>query len=253
MTINSMASNSLSNDMLRLSTAKRTNSAADDATGLSISEALKSTSNGLKTGIDNTENMGNLVNTAEGGLSGASDMLHQMRDLAVQAGNGTLSREDRAAIQAEIEGLKGGIQDALKNTQYNSMNLLDGSFTNQNTASNADGTGMEVNIRNTSLESLGIADFDVTSSFDLEKIDNAIENVSETRSSLGAISNALSHVSNANNNAYVNQVSSLSRIQDADMAETIANMNKNKALEQLSMFSVQKQNEQLKNRFSVMF
>ena len=250
MTINSMANNSLSKDMMKLATAKRINSAADDAAGLSIAQALKSNANGLKTGIDNTEHMGNLINTAEGGLSGASDMLGRMRELALQASNGTLAREDRAAIQQEIEGIKGGLEEAFKNTQYNSMNLLDGSFANKNVASNADGSGMEVTINEMSLETLGISDFDVTDgNFDIGAIDNAISNVSEVRSSLGSITNALGHVANANKNSYVNQIASLSQIEDANIAEVASSMQKNKVIEQLSIFNVQKQNEQFKNRY----
>jgi len=122
---------SLSTSMERLSTGKRINSAKDDAAGLSISNRMDSQIRGLTMAVKNANDGISLMQTAEGALDEVTNSLQRMRELAVQAVNGTNNVQDRAALDAEVQQLKSEIDRTAKTTQFNSINLLDGSFKNK--------------------------------------------------------------------------------------------------------------------------
>lgn len=185
-----------------------------------ISEKMTSQEKGLEQATANSEDAINLANTAEGALNSISEDLGRMRELAVQAKNGILSDEDRGIIQEEINGLKSGINDALQNTEFNSIKLFDGFNGNVQTGPN-EGQGREMVIENTSIESLGIAEFDVTGDFDIEDIDNAIEQVSEARSDLGSQTNGLESNVRFNEIARENTLSSRSNAIGDDFEKSI--------------------------------
>jgi len=203
----------------RLSTGKRINSAADDASGLAMSEKIGALARGLDVGTDNARDMQNLLRTAEGGLSSINDSLQRVRELGVQAGSGIYTDLDRAIMQNEIDQLLDHVKTAARDTEFNTMKLLDGSFASKNTASNPDGTGMQISIESTSLETLGVKNFNVTGDFDLSKIDAALAAVNDARAKIGAQQNVLEYTINANETAYINQMQALSRVADADMAK----------------------------------
>jgi flagellin len=119
---------SLSTAMERLSTGKRINSAKDDAAGLSISNRMDAQIRGLTMAVKNANDGISLMQTAEGALDEVTNSLQRMRELAVQAVNGTNNALDRAALDAEVQQLKSEIDRTAKTTQFNSINLLDGSF-----------------------------------------------------------------------------------------------------------------------------
>ena len=122
---------SLSTAMERLSTGNRINSAKDDAAGLSISNRMDSQIRGLTMAVKNANDGISLMQTAEGALDEVTNSLQRMRELAVQAVNGTNNALDRAALDAEVQQLKSEIDRTAKTTQFNSINLLDGSFKNK--------------------------------------------------------------------------------------------------------------------------
>jgi flagellin len=128
LTINGRA---LATAMERLSTGKRINSAKDDAAGLSISNRMDSQIRGLNMAVKNANDGISLMQTAEGALDEVTNSLQRMRELAVQAANGTNNAQDRAALDAEVQQLKSEIDRTAKTTQFNSINLLDGSFQNK--------------------------------------------------------------------------------------------------------------------------
>jgi len=128
LTINGRA---LSTAMERLSTGKRINSAKDDAAGLSIGNRMDSQIRGLTMAVKNANDGISLMQTAEGALDEVTNSLQRMRELAVQAANGTNNALDRAALDAEVQQLKSEIDRTAKTTQFNSINLLDGSFKNK--------------------------------------------------------------------------------------------------------------------------
>ena len=121
----------LSTAMERLSTGNRINSAKDDAAGLGISNRMTSQIRGLNMAIKNANDGISLMQTAEGALDEVTSSLQRMRELAVQAANGTNNAQDRAALDAEVQQLKSEIDRTAKTTQFNSINLLDGSFKNK--------------------------------------------------------------------------------------------------------------------------
>jgi flagellin len=120
----------LSTSLQRLSSGLRINSAKDDAAGLAISDRMSSQINGLNQAARNANDGISLAQTAEGGLSTATDLLQRMRTLAVQAANGTNSASDRASVQQEVSQLQQELNRVANTTQFNGQNLLDGSLTN---------------------------------------------------------------------------------------------------------------------------
>ena len=118
----------LSQAMERLSTGKRINGASDDAAGLAIATKMTTQVRGLSMAIKNANDGIALVQTAEGAMNEVSDMLQRMRELTIQSGNSTSSDGDRAASQLEIGQLKSEIDRIATTTQYNNMNVTDGSF-----------------------------------------------------------------------------------------------------------------------------
>ncbi len=122
---------SLATSLQRLSSGLRINSAKDDAAGLAISERMTSQINGLNQAARNANDGISLAQTAEGALGQLGDSLQRMRELAVQSANSTNSATDRAALQSEVSQLQSEIDRIATQTQFNGLNLLDGSFTSQ--------------------------------------------------------------------------------------------------------------------------
>jgi flagellin len=231
-----MRSSAIDNSFQKLSSGVRINSAADDAAGLAISQKILTQTNGYDIGTRNAEDGQNMANVAEGGLSGISDSLSRMRELAVQASNGTYGKDDKTMIQEEINQLKGSIVDQARGTQFNKMKLLDNSMADVKLATDPQGNGMTMQMANATLENLGIADFDVTGDFDISTLDDAIDKVSSARSSLGATSNRLDYTINSNTNASMNLTAANSRIEDTDYAKETSKLKTQQVLEQYKIF-----------------
>ena len=148
--------------MERLSTGLRINSAADDATGLGISEGMTSQIRGINMAIKNAGAAVNLVDTADSALAETSDILQRMRELSVQAGNSTLSAQDRAALKVEMEALTAEIDRIASTTSYNKNSLLDGSAGSMSFQV-GEGTGSSESV-NLSISSAKAADLGLSSS-----------------------------------------------------------------------------------------
>ncbi len=221
-----------------LSSGYKINSAADDAAGLAISGKLETQVDGYEVGSNNAEDGQNLLNVADGALSGIQGSLQRIRELSLQSMNGIYTDSDRAAIQYEIDGLKQSIQDTAKGTSFNTLKLLDGSMADINLATNPQGGGLKIQLVNSTLESLGIDDYDVTGNFNLEDIDNALNMISEARSNIGAQTNRLDYAISNNEYASYNLTEANSRIKDTDYAEELINRNREEALEQYRMFGI---------------
>ena len=233
----------------QLSSGKKINSAADNAAGLAIAQKMLSQSNGYDMGTRNAATSQDMVNVADGSLSTITDSLQRIRELGIQASNTAIyGEDDRAAIQQEIDQLKQSISDAGKNTQFNGRNLLDGSMGSSHVASGPDGSGMDINMPNAVLESLGIADFDVTKEFDISTIDSAIDKVSSARSGLGAAYNRLGHTINYNAYAAYNITVSRSRLEDLDYGQAVSDMKKNSLLQEYRLM-MQRNQENENGRF----
>lgn len=223
--------------MLKLSSGLRINSAADDAAGLAIANKMDAQVRGLRQANRNTMDGISMIQTAEGALNEVHAMLQRMRELSVQAANGTYSEEDRDKIQQELNELTEEIERIGDTTEFNTKPLLKGE---------EDGTEMEVILQvganeqqtlkvaigDMRAEALGIKrpgdepGLDVSTqegaSQAITTYDNAISIVSNQRSKLGAVQNRLEHTTKNLGVSEENLTASKSRIQDADMAYEMA-------------------------------
>lgn len=231
-------------DYSSMISGKRINSASDDAAGMAIANKLETQSRGLTQGSANAQTGQDLINVADGALSSIQDSLQRIRELSVQASSSAIySPGDISAMQKEIDGLKQSIQDTAKGTSFNTMKLLDGSMANINLATNPQGGGLKIQMINSTLESLGIEDYDVTGEFSIKAIDDAIQKVSDARSSLGAQSNSLTHAINTNDYSAFNSAASQSRLEDTDFGKELTEQKKNEVMDQYRLFSIKAQAE----------
>lgn len=228
-----------------IASGKRINSAADDAAGLAIAEKLESQANGYDVGRDNAAAGQDMLRVAEGGLGSIMDSLQRMRELSVQASNTAIyGKDELGAMQNEIDQLKQSIQDAAKYTQFNTMNLLDGSKESWNIATNPDGSGSKVTTPNSTLAALGIENYDVSGgNFDMKVLDDAISKVSDAMSSIGASYNGLEHRMNFNSYASYNLTASKSRIEDLDIPKAVSEKEKERLLNEYKMHFLRRQIE----------
>lgn len=239
-----------SSPMERIASGLQINRSADNPAGLSISNQMNAQVAASDQNIENVQDMTNLANTAEGALSSIHEDLGRIRELAIQASNGIYNAEDKAAIQTEVSDILQNISNTASNTEFNSMKLLDGSF-NGNVAMNTDGSGNTLAIQNTSLQSLGLDNFDVTGSFNIQDIDDAITKVSSSRAELGSATNAYEHAVNNISTKRSNIQSSVSQIADTDVAAEISNLKKNQILDQYKMFMQMEKGNQEKQKLGM--
>ena len=230
-------SSSLSKSTEKLSSGYRINRAGDDAAGLSISEKMRSQIRGLNKASSNAQDGISLIQVAEGALNETHSILQRMNELATQAANDTNTSTDRDAIKAEIEQLQSEINRIQSTTQFNTMNLLSGSFTGKNLQVGAlSGQSIAISISKMSISALGISALSVSSFSSagkaMESIQKAIDKVSTTRSKLGAIQNRLEHTINNLDTTSENTQSAESRIRDTDMADEMVEYSKNNILSQ---------------------
>ncbi len=222
----------------QISSGNKLTSAAMGAAELAISEKQNSQIKGYDAATNNLASGKDLLNISDAALSGVTDYLQRIRELALQASNSALmSDDDIAGIQGEIDQMKQGIADIASQTQYNAQNLLNGSRPGGFQIA-SDGNGNSVSIHdgvNSTLKALGIADFDVTKDFDLDTIDNALNKVSSMRSRGGAQSNRLDHAISFNSYASYNTTASRSRIADTDYGKAITELNKQQTLQTYSL------------------
>ncbi len=237
--------NGLYNSYSHLSSGKRINTAADDASGLAIAKKMQRMETGLSVGAQNAQAGIGVLNVADGALGGVTDYLQRIRELALKSMSGISSSSDKEIYQNEINQLKDGIQSIAKDTSLNEQKLLDGSMADMGLATNPNGGGMKIQMANSTLEALGIADFDVTSdNFSLDAIDNAMKIVSSQRSSLGASTNRLEYTYNYNTSAALEQLSSRSRLEDLDIGKAVSEKQKNDLLFEYQIMMQKKKEEQ---------
>ena len=233
-----------SKSMEKLSSGFRINRAGDDAAGLSISEKMRGQIRGLNQASRNAQDGISLIQTAEGALNETHSILQRMRELVVQAGNGTNEDEDLTAIQNEIAALieelggESGSKGISDRTEFNGQTLLDGTLDIVLQIGANKEQQVTLAIEDMSASGLGVNGIDVedfeTEDFDaqLGLIDDAINTVSEERSKLGALQNRLEHTISNLDNAAENLQAAESRIRDVDMAQEIMAFTKNNILQQ---------------------
>ncbi len=241
----------------KLSSGYRINRAGDDAAGLSISEKMRSQINGLNKASTNAEDGISLIQTAEGALNEAHEILQRMNELATQAANDTNTTVDRNAIQDEIDALTCEIDRIADTTQFNTMNLLDGTFTGKNLQVGAlSGQTIAVSITSMNAAGLGITGITVDSNANagaaMTKFQSAIQLVSDQRSALGAVQNRLEHTVDNLDTTSENTQAAESRIRDTDMAAEMVAYSKNQILMQAGQSMLAQANQQTQGVLSLL-
>ena len=258
-------SSAMSKSTEKLSSGYKINRAADDAAGLSISEKMRSQIRGLNKAASNAQDGISLVQVAEGALNETHSILQRMNELATQAANDTNTSVDRDAIQQELNQLTSEIDRIQSTTQFNSMNLLDGTFSSKALKLQVgamSGQSISVSIAKMSASKLGLAGANgkvslKVSAFSsagaaMKTIQAAIKTVSDTRSKLGAIQNRLEHTINNLNTTSENTQAAESRIRDTDMASEMVEYSKNNILAQAGQSMLSQANQQTQGVLSLL-
>jgi len=210
--------------MARLSSGARINSAKDDAAGLAIASQMVTQMGSSSQASGNISAGLSLTDVAGAALGQTNDALQRMRELAVQAANGTNNSSDLQAIQKEFSQLSQSLDQVSSQTQFNGQNLLDGSFSaSLQTGPNA-GDTYQLSLGGVSSQALGLANADVSSSSNassaLSAIDQALANVGSQQGSIGASQAALNAAAQNQSVTYDNLAAAQSQISDTDYAST---------------------------------
>ena len=246
----------------KLSSGYKINRAADDAAGLSISEKMRSQIRGLNKASSNAQDGVSLVQTAEGALNETHSILQRMNELATQAANGTNTSVDRSAIRAELDQLTSEINRIQSTTQFNTMNLLDGTFsgaTKQMKLQVGALSGQSINFSIANMcatkiglnTTLSVSTFTKAGSY-MKAVQNAIEVVSKQRSAMGAIQNRLEHTIANLDTTSENTQSAESRIRDTDMASEMVTYSKNNILAQAGQSMLAQANQSTQGVLSLL-
>jgi len=253
----------LSSAMEQLSTGKRINSADDDAAGLAISQNQTAQIRGLNMAVRNMSDGINLLQTADGAMTEQSNMLQRMRELAVQASNGTYSQTQRSYLQTEFKALSTQIDKIGSETTWNGMTVLSGTTGGTTTGvysfqtgSNA-GNTISITLAGTTVSALGITAFgDVTSSTGggvstvasasgtITAIDTALNTLNTQRANIGAVINQMTYASDSVANISANLEASRSTILDTDYATASSNLSKGQIIQQAATAMLAQANAQ---------
>jgi flagellin len=191
-----------------------------------------------------------LIQTAEGALNETHSILQRMRELSVQSANDTNTNDDRAELQKEVSALQKELSRIGNDTEFNTQNVLDGSYSGQIQIGANTGQTLTVSINTMTASSLGVQSGTLTVSSQsgansaIALIDSAIKAVSSERSGLGAIQNRLEHTINNLGTAGENLTAAESRIRDVDMAKEMMNQTKASILAQASQAMLAQANQQ---------
>lgn len=246
-----------------LSSGMRINSAADDASGLAVSEKMRSQIRGLNQASRNVMNGVSMLQTAEGYMQSTTDILQRIRELAVQSANGIYSDEDRAMLQTEVEQLVSEVDRISQTAEFNGMTLLSGRFTEDGirlqVGANVD-QNFTVKLGDMSASALGLkgAGQDGTeqaislanpesANMALATVDEALKTVNKSRADIGASMNRMEMTQKGIDIASENLAASESRIRDADMAKTITEHVKNQILQSASVSLLSQANTNSQN------
>ena len=247
--VTNISNESIMKNMEKLSSGERINRAGDDASGLAVSEKMRSQIRGLNQASKNIQNGVSFIQTTEGYLGETTDILQRVRELAVQAANGIYSDEDRMQIQVEVSQLVAEVDRIASVAQFNGMNMLTGRFAveGDSTMQFQIGANMDQNARvyigTMTASALGLkgaqgGDEQITinspeeANMTLGAVDAALTQVNKQRADLGAYQNRFEMAAKGVNIAAENTQAAESRIRDTDMASEMVEFTKNSILTQ---------------------
>ena len=248
-----ITNNAVQKNMEKLSSGMKINRAGDDASGLAVSEKMRSQIRGLNQASKNAANGISFIQTTEGYLNETTDILQRLRELSVQSANGIYTSEDRMQIQVEVSQLVAEVDRIASQAQFNGMNLLTGRFARP-TGENAVTASMwfhiganmdqriQVYIGTMTASALGVREIGSEAVLSLatpddanraiNTLDEALKRVNKQRADLGGYQNRLEHAVRGIDNTAENMTASESRIRDTDMAGEMVEFTKNQILTQ---------------------
>ncbi|MEE1059425.1 MAG: flagellin [Treponema sp.] len=259
--------------MEKLSSGMRINRAGDDASGLAVSEKMRSQIRGLNQASQNAQNGISFIQTTEGYLQETSDIIQRIRELAVQSSNGIYSAEDRMQIQVEVSSLIAEVDRIASSAQFNGMNMLTGRFarsTGENVVTgsmwlhigaNMDQrtqvyigtmTSMALGIRNVGDETIMSLETPDEANRAIGTLDEALKKINKQRADLGAYQNRLEMTVKGLDIGAENLQASESRIRDTDMAAQMVEFTKDQVLSQAGTAMLAQANQSSQNVLSLL-
>jgi flagellin len=239
----------LNKDIEKLSTGMRINRGGDDASGLAVSEKMRSQIRGLNQAGRNIESAVSFIQTTEGYLAETQDIMHRVRELAVQSANGIYTQEDRAQIQVEVSQLVDEVNRIASHAQFNGLNMLTGRFANPGLGGVVTGEMFfqiganmdqrkQVYIGTMTATALKLAGISISTpdkaNAVIGAVDNALKQVSKQRADLGAYQNRFEMAAKGVAVAAENMQAAESLIRDTDIAAQMVSYTKNQILMQTS-------------------
>ncbi|MEZ5973456.1 MAG: flagellin [Planctomycetota bacterium] len=252
----SVVTNRLQGNYSRLASGLRISSAADDAAGLAISEKMRSQIRSFTVASRNAQDGISLAQTAEGALGEVSNILSRMRELAMQASNGTLSTEDRVTVDSEFQAMITEIDRIADQTSFNDINLLDGSGTGTVTMQIGINQGEVINVTLADMQANNATGLALTSGTAVDvlnasnaqaalaRLDDAITFTNTVRGDIGAQQNRMESTLRSILNARENLSAAESRIRDVDVAAESADLTRNSIMQQAATSILQQANTQ---------
>jgi flagellin len=268
-----VTNNATTKNMEKLSSGMKINRAGDDASGLAVSEKMRSQIRGLNQASTNAQNGISFIQTTEGFLQSTTDIVQRIRELAVQSSNGIYTDEDRMQIQVEVSQLIAEVDRIASQAQFNGMNMLTGRFakpTGENTVTasmwlhigaNMDQraqvfigtmTSQALNLRNVGDEQIMSLASPDDANRAIGTLDEALKKINKQRADLGAYQNRLEYTVNGLNIGAENLQAAESRIRDTDMAKEMVEFTKNQVLTQAGTAMLAQANQSTQNVLSLL-
>jgi len=252
----------LQQNIEKLSSGQRINRAGDDASGLAVSEKMRSQIRGLNQAGQNIQNGVSFIQATEGYLNETTDIIQRLRELSIQSANGIYSAEDRMQVQVEVSQLVDEVNRVASHAQFNGMNILTGRFAKDSTTGPMQlqvGANVDQNekifIGTMTATALGLSGSQGTNSMislssvdganmAIASLDSALKTVSKQRADLGAYQNRFEMAYKGISIASENLQAAESRIRDTDMAQEMVSFTKNQILSQAGNAMIAQANTQ---------
>jgi len=239
---------SMNTAMEQLSTGSRINSAKDDAAGLAIGQNMTSVIRGLNMAVRNLNDAINMVQTADGAMIEQTNMLQRMRELAVQASNGTNSDTQVGYLDTEFQALVTQIGSISSQTTWNGMTLIDADHTFSFQSGATSGQTISVSMTSMSTSDLGIDTASISSTSaaaeSIATLDTAMNSINSQRATLGASINQMAYAADNLTNVSANTTASRSTIMDTDYAQATTQLAKNQIIQQAATAMLAQANQQ---------
>lgn len=260
-------------DMEKLSSGEKINRAGDDASGLAVSEKMRAQIRGLNKASQNAQNGISFIQTTEGYLQETQDIVHRVRELAVQSANGVYTEEDRMNIQVEVSSLVAEVDRIASQAQFNGMNMLTGRFARAQGENAVSGSmwihvganmdqRVQIFVATMTAASLGLRDVGgeeiislstpETANRAIGTLDESLKKLNKQRSDLGAYQNRLENTVKGVDIAAENLQASESRVRDTNMASQMVDFTKNQVLSQAGTAMLAQANSQSQSVLSLL-